>query len=408
MSGAPAPSARRDLRPRRRARAAAPRRILAIAHKEWLHVSRDPRSLYLGLGMPVVLLLLFGFGVRFDVDHLPVRVVDEDGSATSRALLARTFASDELIDVGGAASGEEAHAIFSRNEGRALLVLPRGLEARVARGEPAEAQLLVDGVETLTATQVKGQAEAALSMAALRLSSDASGLSSGAPGLSSGASGIAVRAPVEVRLTTWFNPRERSELHLVPGLAGYILAIVSVLLTSLSVSREWERSSIQQLFVTPVRTREILLGKLLPYFTIGALAVLMIFAVGAWVFDVPLRGDPLTLATACVLFLLGMLGQGMLISVVSKSQMVATQLGTITSLLPSMLLSGFLFPIENMPVPLQLLSNAVPARYFVHTLRGVLLRGNGFSEVLPDLLMLAGFAALMFALGVRSFRRELA
>ncbi len=387
-------SPRADRRAARRARTSSLRRIGAIARKEWLHIARDPRSLYLGLGMPLVLLLLFGFGVRFDTDHLPIVLVDEDESATSRELARRTFASDELVVRGRARSGEEATAIFGRHEARALFILPRGLEERVGRGEPAEAQLLVDGVETLTATQVKGQAEAAFGVAALSMYTDASG--------------ARASAPTEVALSTWFNPRERSELYLVPGLAAYILAIVAVLLTSLSVSREWERSSIQQLFVTPVRTREILVGKLVPYFALGAIAEMMIFTVGAWIFDVPLRGDPLTLAAASFLFLLGMLGQGMLISVVSKSQMVATQVGTMTSLLPSMLLSGFLFPIENMPVPLQLLSNAVPARYFIHALRGVLLRGNGFLEVGTDLAMLAAFAVLMLALGVRSFQRELA
>jgi len=276
-----------------------------------------------------------------------------------------------------------------------VLILPRGLGEAVARGEPVEAQLLVDGVEANSAAQLQGKVEASLRAATLAFTSGA---------FTSGT----IAMPTEVRLSTWFNPEERSQLYLVPGLAAYILAIVAVLLTALTVSREWERSSIQQLFVTPVRTHEIMIGKLVPYFLLGIVAEMTVFVVGAWVFDVPMRGDPLALAAASLLFLLGMLGQGMLISIVARSQMVATQVGTLTSMLPSMLLSGFVFPIENMPLPLQVVSNVVPARYFIHALRGVLLRGNGFAEIGFDLLMLAAFATMMLVLGTARFKRELA
>ncbi len=375
---------------RRRARTSALRRIRAVARKEVLHVLRDPRSLYLALGMPIVLLLLFGYGVSFDMDHLPVVLVDEDRTVESRAVAEHLFASQDLLLVGTADSADEAHAIFTHRQAGAVLVLPRGLAEGLARGLPVEVQLLVDGVEANTAVQLVAKTEAAVRAAAASLSSGP------------------LAPPAEVRLSTWFNPEERSQLYLVPGLAAYILAIVSVLLTALTVSREWERSSIQQLFVTPVRTHEILIGKLIPYLLLGIIAVLMVLVVGAWVFDVPLRGNPAAVAVAALLFILGMLGQGMLISVVAKNQMVATQVATLTSMLPSMLLSGFVFPIENMPWALQLISNVVPARYFVHALRGLMLRGNGFEEVLPDLGMLALFAVVMLVLGVARFKRELA
>jgi ABC-2 type transport system permease protein len=380
---------------RKHARSSALRRIVAIARKEALHVQRDPRSLYLALGMPIVLLLLFGYGVSFDMDHLPVVLVDEDGTPESREIAERVFASGDLQLVGTATSGEEAHGIFARREAHAVLVLPRGLSESLGRGEPVEAQLLVDGVEANSAAQLQGKAESALRAASFAMTRESAGAS-------------VISMPTEVRLSTWFNPEERSQLYLVPGLAAYILAIVAVLLTALTVSREWERSSIQQLFVTPVRTHEIMLGKLVPYFLLGVVAELMVFVVGAWVFDVPMRGDPLALASASMLFLVGMLGQGMLISIVARNQMVATQVATMTSMLPSMLLSGFVFPIENMPLPLQIISNVVPARYFIHALRGVLLRGNGFPEIGFDLLMLAAFALVMLFVGTRRFKRELA
>lgn len=388
------PSPASTPRPRGTARrSSALRRVVAIARKEALHVQRDPRSMYLALGMPIVLLLLFGYGVSFDMEHLPVVLVDEDRTAPSRALGEQVFASGELRLAGTASSGDEAQRIFARREAHAVLILPQGLGEAVARGEPVEVQLLVDGVEANSAAQLQGKVEASLRAAALALG---------------GSSAMRIAMPADVRLSTWFNPEERSQLYLVPGLAAYILAIVAVLLTALTVSREWERSSIQQLFVTPVRTHEIMIGKLVPYFLLGIVAEMTVFVVGAWVFDVPLRGDPLALASASMLFLLGMLGQGMLISIVARNQMVATQVATLTSMLPSMLLSGFVFPIENMPLPLQVISNVVPARYFIHALRGVLLRGNGFEEVGFDLLMLAAFATVMLVLGTARFKRELA
>jgi ABC-2 type transport system permease protein len=194
----------------------------------------------------------------------------------------------------------------------------------------------------------------------------------------------------------------------VPGIAAYVLAIVAVLLTALTVAREWERGSMAQLFATPVGRLEIVLGKLLPYLVLGMLAVLLVLAVGGYVFDVPFRGSAPTLMLFSLLFLVGMLGQGLLISVVTQNQMVATQVATMSSMLPSMLLSGFVFPIENMPAPLQVLSRVVPARYFVAALRGVLLRGNGLGELWSEALMLCAFGALMLTLATARFKRTIA
>lgn len=371
-----------------------PRRILAIAKKEVLHVARDPRSLYLALGMPVVLLILFGFGVSFDMDHLPVAVIDDDGSATSRAITERMFASGEFerIDSEGL-TPEQAHTLFETRVAAAVLVIPHGFGDDLARGEHVSVQILVDGVEANTATQIVGKTDAVLRQSAAA---------------AIGGHGAQISPPYDVRVTTWFNPGSRSALYLVPGLVAYVLAIVCVLLTALTMAREYERGSMQQLFVTPVGTGEIMVGKLLPYFALGVIAALLVLAAGTWIFDVPIRGSTPALALAAALFLFGMLGQGLVISIVAKSQMVATQLATMTSMLPSMLLSGFLFPIENMPLPLRVLSNVVPSRYFIHALRGILLRGNGFAEIQTDLIALAVFAVFMFLVGTRRFKRELA
>ena len=372
------------------------RRTWAVAHKETLHVTRDPRSLYLALGMPIVLLVLFGFGVSFDMDHLPVAVVDEDRTEASRRFAAAVFASGELerVDIAGLDAAHATRA-FEQREAIGVLILPRGFADGVARGRAETVQLLLDGVDPNTATQTLGKADAVVRVAGLALSG-------------AGPSGAASAMPFEARVRTWFNPAGRSALFLVPGLCAYILAMVSVLLTSLTLAREFERGSMQQLFATPVGRLEIVVGKLLPYLALGGVAVLLVLTAGAWIFDVPVRGSPIALALASLLFLVGMLGQGLLVSIVARSQMVATQMATMTSMLPSMLLSGFMFPIENMPAPLRVLSNVVPARYYIHALRAVLLRGNGVEHIGPDLLALGIFAAVMLAISTVRFPRYLA
>lgn len=373
------------------------RRILAIAHKEVLHVVRDPRSLYLALGMPVVLLVLFGFGVSFDMDHLPLAVIDEDGSDASRSFASHVFASGELerVEVEGLDAAHSTLA-FERREAIGVMIIPRGFADDLSRGRPLSVQLLLDGVDPNTAIQALGKAESVFRSAGLSVLRERTGASG------------AITLPIETRVRTWFNPQARSALFIVPGLAAYILALVSVLLTSLTLAREFERGSMQQLFATPVARPEIVIGKLLPYLALGAVAVLLVLTAGAWIFDVPFRGDGLALAVASLIFLIGMLGQGLLVSIVARTQMVATQLATMTSMLPSMLLSGFLFPIENMPLPLRVISNVVPARYFIHALRGILLRGNGFPEIGGDLLALSIFAIVVLTLGTARFPRTLA
>jgi ABC-2 type transport system permease protein len=252
---------------------------------------------------------------------------------------------------------------------------------------------LIDGSDNASAVQARTRAELALRALGVALSSDVE---------------LARPPALEARTFTRFNPEARSAVFLVPGITAYVLAMIAVLLTALTVAREWERGSMMQLFATPVGRLEIVLGKLLPYLVLGVVAVLLVIAVGGWVFDVPFRGSPLALAVLSCLFLIGMLGQGLLISVVTRNQMVATQTATMSSMLPSLLLSGFVFPIENMPWPLQWLSRAVPARYYVAGLRGVLLRGNGLSELWPEAALLALFAFVVLALATARFQRTIA
>jgi ABC-2 type transport system permease protein len=219
--------------------------------------------------------------------------------------------------------------------------------------------------------------------------------------------GLVIQPLIRDRVRVRFNPGMRSARFIVPGLIAVILSIMAVLLTALTVAREWERGSMEQLFATPVRRLEVVVGKLLPYLGIGLVQVLLVVRVGAVLFQVPLVGSLWGLFLAAALFLLGMLGQGLLISVITRNQQVATQIGMVSSMLPTLLLSGFLFPIENMPRFLQIVSLAIPGRYFIVVLRGVMLKGAGISVLWPQFLALGLFALLMVVLSTGRFKRRI-
>lgn len=367
------------------------RRLLAMSTKELAHIRRDPQILLMALAMPVGLLLLFGFGVSFDLEHLPLVVVDQDRTQVSRSVISAFSASGDLTVVMTPDRVEDGEKLVRRAEAVGIVVIPRGFSRSLERGETATLQLVVDGADPSTANQTINKAEA---IAAASVAVPATTAISGIPRLIAD-------------VWTLYNPAGSSALLLVPGLIGLILAIVCVLLTALTVAREWERGSMEQLFTTPIRRGELILGKLLPYVGLGLVAVLLVLATGAWVFQVPMRGSLTTLGLASLLFLVGMLGQGLFISVLTKNQMVATQVGTLTSMLPVQLLSGFIFPIANMPTPLQVLAQVLPATHFMATLRGVLLRGNGMREQWVHLLALLGFAVIMLVLSGLKFRRRL-
>jgi drug efflux transport system permease protein len=367
-------------------------RVMAIAGKEILHIQRDPRTLVLALVMPVVMLLLFGYGVSFDIDHVPLAVSDQDRTEASRRLALAFTENGEFAPVGGA-DPDRADTLFRRHGATAILVIPDGYAKDLERGGPARAQLLLDAADPVTANQVLTKADAIALSEARR---------------GAGASAISAPPLLQVKVSTRYNPEARSAVYIVPGLAAYLMAITAVLLTALTVAGEWERGSMEQLFASPVTRLEIVLGKLLPYLGIGLIQLLLILGVGTNVFDVPIRGSPLLVILAGLLFLAGMLGQGLFISVVARNQLVATQAGALSSLLPSLLLSGMLVPIENMPLPLQALSRVIPARYLVDALRQILLKGNGLASVWEDLLAMLVFAVLIVALATRRFQRRIA
>jgi len=367
-------------------------RTAAMAAKESMHVRRDPRTVWLALGMPVLLLVLFGYGVSTDVERVPLAIVDDDGTSASRELARAFTAAGEftLVARTGVAAVEP---LFRRGDALAALVVPRGYAEDLAREERGRAQLLVDGADAATAVRILGKADAIARAVSLDLARERGGPPS---------------PPIELRTWTRYNPTERSAIFLVPGLTAYLLAIGAVMLTALTVAAEWERGSMEQLFASPVGRLEIVLGKLLPYLGLGFLQLLLVLAAGTWIFEVPVRGSVLLVFVLGAAFLVGMLGQGLLISVVARNQLVATQAATLSSMLPSVLLSGMIFPIENMPRLLQAISHVIPARYLVHALRGILLKGNGLAQLWPDLAGLTAFAVVVLALATLRFKRRIA
>jgi ABC-2 type transport system permease protein len=367
-------------------------RIGAMAQKETLHIRRDPRTLYLALGMPVVMLFLFGYGLSFDLDRLPLAIADRDLTAESRALVRAVTAPGELV-LGPRAAPEDALRLFREGRAVALLEIPKGYGEDVARGRKTRVQLQTDGADAVVANQVLSKVDALVRAETRRLA---------------GPEAARQAPPVEVRTWTRYNPEGRSAVFMVPGLAVYLIAISAVLLTALTIAGEWERGSMEQLFASPVGRLEIVLGKLLPYLALGMLELELVVAFGAIAFELPIRGSMALVFLLGAFFLVGMLGQGLLISVVARNQLVATQAGALSALLPSMLLSGMVFPLENMPVVLQIVSRVVPARYFVHALRGVLLKGNGLDVLWPDLVAMAIFSVLVVGLATARFQRRLA
>ncbi len=367
-------------------------RIGAMAAKETVHIRRDPRTLYLALGMPVVMLFLFGYGVSFDLERIPIGVADRDRTEESRALVRAVTAAGELVKV-AEVEPDDAPALFRAGKALAVLVVPGGYGRDVLQGRRTRVQLLVDGADAVSANQVLAKADALVRAETRRLAG---------PGAAD------QEPPLRVQVWTRYNPAGRSAIFMVPGLAVYLLAISAVLLTALTISGEWERGSMEQLFASPVGRLEIVLGKLLPYLVLGMIELQLVLAFGTLAFDLPVRGSPVLVFTIGFFFLVGMLGQGLLISVLAKNQLVATQAGALSALLPSLLLSGMVFPIENMPAALQLLSRVIPARYLVHALRGLLLKGNGLDVLWPDLVAQIAFAVVVIGLATARFQRRLA
>lgn len=366
-----------------------PRRLTAVIKKEFIHIFRDTRSLAMAFLMPVILLFIFGYGITLDIKSINMGVYDLDKTAESRGLVERFRASGYFDIVGTVESTKETDRLIDRNIAHMVLVVPEGFGGSVKRGEPVDIQAVYDGSDANTTSIAMGYTEAITS----RYSQ-----SKGAKDPS---------RQIDLRLRVWYNPELKSRWFIIPGLIAIIMGVISALLTSLTVSREWEQGTMEQLLSTPIHPVELFLGKITPYFLIGMIDVLISVAVGVWIFGVPLRGSFLFLLVVSSLFLVGGLSLGILISTAAKSQLVASQAAFVLTLLPAFMLSGFLYSIENMPVFIQKITYAVQSRYFVTILKDIFLKGNHPSVLIKEILFLCAFAAIVLTAAIKKFKKNM-
>ena len=371
-----------------------PRKVWAIAAKELRQASRDPLSLTMLLGVPTLMLLMYGYAINFDVRHVRLGVRDLDKTASSRDLAAAFVNSTYFDQVASLEAGADLERLTEERTVRAVLAIPEGYGRDLLAGRHAAVQLLVDGADANTATTILGYASAIVSAANADLV-EASGAGS-------------VRAAIDYEPRVWYNPDLKSTQFLVPGLIGFILMLTAVLSTALAVVREKERGTMEQLRVTSLRPGELIVGKTLPYLGISLMATVIIIVAARVLFGVAVRGPYLHLFAATLVYLIGALGFGLLVSSLSDSQAMAFQVGMVTSMLPAIFLSGFIFPIRSMPLALRLITYAVPARYFNVILRGVILKGAGLGPYLGDVGFLLLYAAIVNGIAyARLTRREI-
>ncbi len=368
------------------------RRLLAIARKEWVQLKRDPRSMALAFAMPLTMLLLFGYAITWDVRDLELAVLDMDRTARSRSLIEAFEASGYFTVVDRLDAYRQVDEAVGRGDAASVLVIPPGFAADLAAGRGAPVQLLLDGADANSATIAYGYSDAIVD-----------GFSARAV-----AGGRDIAPPIDLRVRTLYNPTLESRNMIVPGLIGVIMMTIAAMLTALTIAREWERGTMEQLAATPATRWEIVLGKLIPYVLIGLVDVAVTAAAGVAVFGVPFRGDVVVFFVLTFLFMVGALALGVVISAAAKSQFLATQVAMLATLLPAMLLSGFLFEIRSMPVVLQGITYLVPARYYITAARGVMLKGVGLDTLWVQAAFMIGFAALGLLAATRVFRKEIA
>jgi len=374
------------------------RRLWAIARKEALHIRRDPRSLGLAIGIPMLMITLFGYALTLDVDRVPLVVWDQSQTPASRDYLAQ-FTHSRYFHLQGMVDRYAAleRAIDNRTAWVALII-PTDFASKLAAADSPGVQAIVDGSDSNTASIILGYIQGItlgfnqrLALEQLRR-----------------ATGTKLQPLLDLRARVWFNPDLESRNYIIPGIIAVVMGLIAALLTSLTVAREWERGTMEQLISTPVKPAELILGKLLPYFVIGMVDVLIALVMALFLFHVPLRGSVplLLLVSAC--FIIGTLAQGILISTLARQQLLASQLAMVSTFLPAFLLSGFTFAIANMPVPVQVVTYIVPARYFVALVKGIFLRGVGLEAMWPDALFLLCFAVIVAGLAIKRFKKRLA
>ena len=365
-----------------------PQRLMALVRKESLQAIRDPSTLLIAFVLPVVLLFLFAYAVSLDVRDVRIGVVQESQSASAQALAA-AFAGTRYLDVTFVHDRREVAEQVVSGKLRGFVVIPQDFERRLAQhdGQPL-IQTITDGSQPNTANYVANYSQGVVQTWRAGLAETPS-------------------AAVVLEPRYWFNPELESRRSLVPGAIAIIMTIIGTMLTALVVAREWERGTMEAVLSTPASVVEILIGKLLPYFVLGMLATLAAAALAVFVFDVPLRGSLAALLLLSAVFMVPALGQGLLISSVTRNQFLAAQIALFSGFLPAFMLSGFLYEIDAMPAPIRVITWFVPARYFVSSLKTVFLAGDVWAVFLPNLLAMVAIGVFFFLLAKRATRKNL-
>jgi ABC-2 type transport system permease protein len=365
-------------------------RIKAVAKKELIQIWRDPLSLAMAFLMPVMLLFIFGYAITLDVNNLKVIVHDLDKSSQSRELVAQFRESGYFSVIDYISKSKDIDKFLDAGKALMAISIPAGFSKDIAAGRNAQFQVIVDGSDSNTATIALGYVSAITELYSQRLK------------------GIQITPLIDPRIRVWYNPELRSRNFIIPGLIAVIMAVITALLTSLTIAREWERGTMEQLISTPVKVPELILGKLVPYFFIGFIDVIFSVLLAVFLFEVPLRGSPFLLMLLSSIFLFGGLSLGILVSIVAKSQLVASQISMIATFLPAFLLSGFMYSISNMPRPLQIFTHIIPARYFVTILKGIFLKGSTLKFLLFETMLLSIFGLFVFFAANRKFKKRVA
>lgn len=366
-------------------------RLRGLMRKEFLQILRDPSSIAIAFLMPVVLLLLFGYGVSLDAEHVPITLVVESPSAVTSRFTggffgSRYFKPNQMLSV------REGEKSILEHEANGLIYLRQDFAESLQRSEGGAIQVIINGVDANNARLISGYVEGVWNDWVKRESMR---------------QGSGPAMPVQVQQRIWFNSEVRSQNFLVPGLIAVIMTLIGALLTALIMSREWERGTMEALMVSPVAMREVIIGKLVPYFALGMGGMTLSVVMAVFLFHVPLRGSLWLLFAGAALFLLTALGMGLLISTLARSQFVASQVAIIATFLPAFILSGFIFDIGSMPPVIQGLTHIVAARYFVAILQSVFLAGNVWSVVLPNALALIVMASIFLGITRRRSRKRL-
>jgi ABC-2 type transport system permease protein len=370
------------------------RRLAALIVKEFAQIRRDPSTFHIALAMPLLLLFLFGYAISLDVKQTRIALVVEDSSASALSL-ATSYARSDYFAVTPLRAIQPARALMARGVVRGIVVIPADFGASIARGEPADIQIIADGAEPNQATFIAQYAEGVRANWMLGTMSETIG------------SARAPAPPIEVVTRIWYNPALKSRYFLIPGSIAVVMTMIGTLLTALVVAREWERGTMEALLATPVRMTEFIASKVIPYFLLGLASMTLCTIIAVTVFELPLRGSFFALLAIAGAFLMPSLGLGLFISSATKNQFVASQVALLASFLPTFLLSGFIFEIASMPLPIRLIAYAVPARYLIPALQTVFVAGDVWAVILPNILIMLGFGLVFFILCFRATRRSL-